>query len=92
MTRDGMKFVGMVLKTATKWIPTKDESSAQRIMQITVEVAGQMVDQVAQNLLQFGPEEDLNIEIKSRQLDMVRDRSSKAGQTFMDDLTKNRAI
>ena len=90
MSRDGMKFVGMILKTSTKHRLRKDDALAQRVMQITVEVAGEGVDQVARDLLAFGPEEDLNIEVSSRQRDYIREQTptSEAGQTFMDDLTK----
>ncbi len=75
---DGMKFVGMVTKTSTKWQLGKDEAPAQRVMQIVVEVAGEGVDLVTRDLLQFGPEEDLNIEIKSRQLDFIRGQNGTA--------------
>lgn len=75
MPRDGMKFVGMITKTNTKYVMGKDDAPAQRVMQITIEVAGEGVDQVATNLLQFGAAEDLNVEIQSRQLDMLRDEN-----------------
>lgn len=74
----GMKFVGWITKTSTKHVISKDDAPAQRVMQIIVEVAGVGVDQVARDLLTFGPEEDLNIEIQSRQLDMIRDQKEKA--------------
>ena len=67
-----MRFEGNVLKTSAKWNPAKDNVPAERIMQITIEVAGSMVDIVAQDLLKFGPEESLNIEIEPRQVDYVR--------------------
>ena len=74
---DGMKFVGIVTKTSTKWQLGKDEAPAQRVMQITVEVAGEGVDLVARYLLQFGPEEDLNIEIQSRQRSFILDQAER---------------